>query len=72
MYSSIAQSVEQTAVNRWVVGSSPTRGVFYCQEIKGTCDYKTKKRRHLCLRFFAIHLYICFSPKDKISGLIYR
>ena len=26
-YSSIAQSVEQTAVNRWVVGSSPTRGV---------------------------------------------
>lgn len=23
-YSSIAQSVEQTAVNRWVVGSSPT------------------------------------------------
>ena len=27
-YSSIAQSVEQTAVNRWVVGSSPTRGVF--------------------------------------------
>jgi hypothetical protein len=33
MYSSIAQSVEQTAVNRWVVGSSPTRGVFYCQEI---------------------------------------
>ena len=27
LYSSIAQSVEQTAVNRWVVGSSPTRGV---------------------------------------------
>ena len=27
-YSSIAQSVEQTAVNRWVVGSSPTRGVL--------------------------------------------
>ena len=26
-YSAIAQSVEQTAVNRWVVGSSPTRGV---------------------------------------------
>ena len=28
-YSSIAQSVEQTAVNRWVVGSSPTRGAFF-------------------------------------------
>ena len=28
-YSSIAQSVEQTAVNRWVVGSSPTRGVYF-------------------------------------------
>ena len=28
MYSSIAQLVEQTAVNRWVVGSSPTRGAF--------------------------------------------
>ena len=28
MYSLIAQLVEQTAVNRWVVGSSPTQGVF--------------------------------------------
>ena len=27
-YSSIAQSVERAAVNRVVVGSSPTRGVF--------------------------------------------
>ena len=27
-YSSVAQSVEQAAVNRWVVGSSPTRGAF--------------------------------------------
>ena len=27
-YSSIAQSVEHAAVNRAVVGSSPTRGVF--------------------------------------------
>ena len=27
-YSSIAQSVEHAAVNRAVVGSSPTRGAF--------------------------------------------
>ena len=27
-YAAVAQSVEQTAVNRWVVGSSPTRGVL--------------------------------------------
>ena len=27
-HSSVAQSVEQAAVNRWVVGSSPTRGAF--------------------------------------------
>ena len=29
MYSSIAQSVEHAAVNRVVVGSSPTGGVFW-------------------------------------------
>ena len=29
VYSSIAQSVEHAAVNRAVVGSSPTRGVFF-------------------------------------------
>ena len=32
-YSSIAQSVEHAAVNRAVVGSSPTRGVFLYQKI---------------------------------------
>ena len=31
-YSSIAQSVEHAAVNRAVVGSSPTRGVFLMKE----------------------------------------
>ena len=29
LYSSLAQSVEHAAVNRSVVGSSPTGGVFY-------------------------------------------
>ena len=29
-YSSLAQSVEHAAVNRSVVGSSPTGGVFLC------------------------------------------
>ena len=29
IYSSIAQSVEHAAVNRAVVGSSPTRGAFF-------------------------------------------
>ena len=28
IYSSLAQQVEQAAVNRWVVGSSPTRGAI--------------------------------------------
>jgi len=28
MYSAIAQLVEQATVNRWVVGSSPTRGAI--------------------------------------------
>ena len=31
-YSSIAQLVEHAAVNRAVVGSSPTRGVFFMKE----------------------------------------
>ena len=34
LYSSIAQSVEHAAVNRAVVGSSPTRGVFVYFVIK--------------------------------------
>ena len=33
-YSSIAQLVEHAAVNRAVVGSSPTRGVFFNERIK--------------------------------------
>ena len=33
-YSSLAQSVEHAAVNRSVVGSSPTGGVFYCPEMR--------------------------------------
>ena len=45
MYSSIAQSVEQTAVNRWVVGSSPTRGVLSYPE-----QTDRGKRREVWLR----------------------
>ncbi len=33
LYSSLAQSVEHAAVNRSVVGSSPTGGVFYYADI---------------------------------------
>ena len=33
-YSSIAQLVEHAAVNRAVVGPSPTRGVFFNERIK--------------------------------------
>ena len=36
MLSSIAQSVEHAAVNRAVVGSSPTRGV---QKLRCTCEF---------------------------------
>jgi hypothetical protein len=42
-YSSLAQPVEHAAVNRRVVGSSPTRGAR-----KSTC---------LCKCFFVIHMY---------------
>ena len=50
-YSSIAQSVEQTAVNRWVVGSSPTRGVRDTQaktmrRTKCKCGPMVKRLRH--------------------------
>ena len=34
-YSSLAQSVEHSAVNRDVVGSSPTRGVFLNIRLRG-------------------------------------
>ena len=33
IYSSLAQSVERTAVNRDVVGSSPTRGANFSQSL---------------------------------------
>ena len=39
-YSSIAQPVEHAAVNRSVVGSSPTGGAFLCRKVK-------KARRNL-------------------------
>ena len=32
LYSSLAQSVEHAAVNRSVVGSSPTGGAFLCRK----------------------------------------
>ena len=35
MSASLAQSVEHAAVNRSVVGSSPTGGAFLCQERQG-------------------------------------
>ena len=34
-YAAVAQSVEHAAVNRSVVGSSPTGGAFLCQEGQG-------------------------------------
>ena len=32
-HSLVAQLAEQSAVNRWVVGSSPTRGAFVLREL---------------------------------------
>ena len=43
LYSSIAQSVEHAAVNRAVVGSSPTRGV---------CIKKMQKEIDSCLKIW--------------------
>ena len=60
LYSSLAQSVEHAAVNRSVVGSSPTGGAFLCQkrvwegsgrnEIDETC----KIQENVSCRFFCI------------------
>ena len=39
MSSAIAQLVEQAAVNRWVVGSSPTRGaILFFPQIPSNCN----------------------------------
>ena len=45
IYSSIAQSVEHAAVNRAVVGSSPTRGVFLIISIR-VFGSMVKRLRH--------------------------
>ena len=48
MFSSIAQSVEHAAVNRAVVGSSPTRGVrnsdSQSRKVLGSSGFFEKKR----------------------------
>ena len=41
-YSSIAQSVEHAAVNRSVVGSSPTGGAFLCRKGRGKAPGGTR------------------------------
>ena len=48
LYSSLAQSVEHAAVNRSVVGSSPTGGVFYYVKLYFTCSFGSvvKRLRH--------------------------
>ena len=43
-YSSIAQSVEHAAVNRAVVGSSPTRGVFSLWELRNLRESRSSPR----------------------------
>ena len=45
LYSSLAQSVEHAAVNRSVVGSSPTGGAFLCRKAEklGGINIKMKK-----------------------------
>ena len=62
-YSSIAQSVEHAAVNRSVVGSSPTGGAFLCRkrvwegsgrnEIDETC----KIQENVSCRFFWLYRF---------------
>ena len=45
LYSSLAQSVEHAAVNRSVVGSSPTGGAFLCRKAEklGGINIKNEK-----------------------------
>ena len=53
MYSSIAQSVEHSAVNRSVVGSSPTWGVKTLESMITRHFLKEIYSRHLvCIREF--------------------
>ena len=56
--SSVAQSVEQAAVNRWVVGSSPTRGAFLQNHDRTTDPTVDRKRRGL-IRFGVVVLIYC-------------
>ena len=70
IYSSIAQSVEHAAVNRSVVGSSPTGGAFLCQkrvwegsgrnEIDETC----KIQENVSCRFFVLYTVLSESSKS--------
>ena len=59
LYSSLAQLVERPAVNRQVVGSSPTRGANYTVDIWSTVFFYALKVQSLV-------------PKLKLYNLIYN
>ena len=54
LYSSLAQSVEHAAVNRSVVGSSPTGGAFLFSDFKQRAQWFSKMK---AIVFFVILLY---------------
>ena len=54
VYSSLAQSVEHAAVNRSVVGSSPTGGAFLFSDFKQRAQWFSKMK---AIVFFVILLY---------------
>ena len=67
--SSVAQSVEQAAVNRWVVGSSPTRGAFlsfaYYRDRPVNARRRDSGRRAFCVYRLSCKGLRRFWPRTK-------
>ena len=63
MYSSLAQSVEHSAVNRVVVGSSPTGGVTH-RNVSKKYQKSSKKCLHLRTKYGNINLVAEISDKE--------
>ena len=67
-YSSIAQSVEHAAVNRAVVGSSPTRGVFLFNK-RGPMVKRLRHRPFTAVTGVRIPLGVIFKKYADVAQL---
>ena len=70
-YSSVAQLVEQAAVNRRVVGSSPTGGAFYFSTEKQDPTVNTKRRESPLSAFFVFpSVFACFQQIESPTATL--